>query len=181
MAMASLPARGPVRVLGVDPGTLITGYGIIEGDGNRLRHITSGVIRTKSASPLADRLKVIYSGLMEVIETHQPHLSAIESIFHAQNVQSALKLGHARGVAMLAMVNSDLIVAEYLPMEVKKSVCSFGHADKEQVQKMVQVLLAFKSDEVFDATDALAVAICHFYSHRTAARTGTGKVQDGRK
>lgn len=169
-----LQKSAPVRVLGIDPGTLVTGYGIIEGDGNRLKHIASGVIRTKSNAPLSDRLKTIYSGLVEVIEAHSPGLGAIESIFHAQNVQSALKLGHARGVAMLAMVNSDLTVAEYLPMEVKKSVCSYGHADKEQVQKMVQVLLGFKTEEVFDATDALAVAICHFYTHRTNARSAPG-------
>lgn len=167
-----------MRVLGIDPGTLVTGYGVIDGDGNRIKRVASGVIRTKSSDSLAERLKVIYEGLMTVIETHHPQIGAIEAIFHAQNVQSALKLGHARGVAMLAMVNTGLSVAEYLPMEVKKSVCSYGHADKEQVQKMVQVLLAFKSDEIFDATDALAVAICHFYSYRTAQRM---TLSEGRK
>lgn len=167
-----------MRVLGIDPGTLNTGYGVIEGEGNRLRYIASGVIKTRSADPLSARLKVIYDGLEEVLRLHQPSSVGIESIFHAQNVQSALKLGHARGVAMLAVVNQGLTLAEYLPMEVKKSVCSYGHADKEQVQKTVELLLRFKSEDSYDATDALAVAICHFYSHRTNSRLN---VQEGRR
>lgn len=167
-----------MRVLGIDPGTLNTGYGVIEGEGNRLRFVACGVIKTHSADPLSTRLKVIYDGLEEVIRFHEPASVGIESIFHAQNVQSALKLGHARGVAMLAVVNHGLSLAEYLPMEVKKSVCSYGHADKEQVKKTVELLLRFKSEEAYDATDALAVAICHFYSHRTTTRLN---LQEGRR
>lgn len=159
-----------MRVLGIDPGSLVTGYGLIEGDSNRLSFIACGGIKTRSEDSLAERLKVIYDGLLEVIATYHPETAAVESIFHAHNVQSALKLGHARGVAMLALVNHGLPVAEYLPMEVKKSVCSFGHADKEQVQKSVQMLLRFQAGKGYDATDALAVAICHLYSSRMKAR-----------
>lgn len=155
-----------MRVLGIDPGSLVTGYGVLDGEGNKLTFVACGGIKTRPDDPLADRLKVIYEGLLEVIETHKPDTAAVESIFHAHNVQSALKLGHARGVAMLAAVNHGLEISEYLPMEVKKSVCSFGHADKEQVQRSVHMLLRFQAQKGYDATDALAVAICHLYSSR---------------
>lgn len=156
-----------MRVLGIDPGSLVTGYGVIDGDGSRLVHVASGGIRTRSSDPLSQRLKVIYEGLMEVIALHQPQTAAVENMFHSHNIQSALKLGHARGVALLSVVNSGLTVSEYLPMEVKKSVVGTGAADKEQVQKMVQVLLRYSCDKGYDASDALAVAVCHFYSYRT--------------
>jgi len=159
-----------MRVLGVDPGSLVTGFGVIEGEGSRLIHVASGGIRTQASTGLPARLKTIYDGLEDVIARWHPDIAAVENIFHSHNVQSALKLGHARGVALLALVNGALDPAEYLPMEVKKSVVGQGHADKEQVRRMVQVLLNHRCERGYDASDALAVAICHYYSHRTHQR-----------
>jgi len=165
-------------MLGIDPGSLVTGYGVVEGDANRLVYVASGGIRTRPSDSLSDRLKVIYDGLNEVIARYVPEGAGVENIFHSHNVQSALKLGHARGVALLAVVNAKLPVAEYLPMEVRKAVVGTGHADKEQVQKMVQLLLQHTCDRGYDASDALAVAICHFYSYRMAERLK--RLQGGR-
>ncbi len=149
-------------VLGVDPGTLITGYGVVEKVGNRIRLLDYGAIRNGSGESLAVRLKSIYMRLAEIIEKHHPHEFAIETAFYGKNVQSAMKLGHARGVSLLAAVNANIPTAEYSPREVKKSVVGKGAASKNQVQFMVKRLLRMKeSPRFYDSTDALAVALCH--------------------
>jgi crossover junction endodeoxyribonuclease RuvC len=156
-----------MRILGIDPGSRITGFGLIEKDGNRLIHVDNGAIFTRSDAPLSNRLKTIYDGLTEVIADHAPTMVAVERIFVAKNALSALKLGHARGVAMLAGVNAGLPVAEYTAVEVKQAVVGYGKAAKTQVQQMVRVLLNLPEIAQEDASDALAVAICHAHCHHT--------------
>ncbi len=155
-----------MRIIGIDPGTRITGYGLVEKIGNRLVHIDNGAIYTRADAPLSDRLKTIYNELCRVITDYSPALMAVERIFVAKNALSALKLGHARGVAMLAGVNAELPVAEYTAVEVKKAVVGYGKAAKPQVQQMVKVLLNLPEIAQEDASDALAVAICHAHCHQ---------------
>jgi crossover junction endodeoxyribonuclease RuvC len=156
-----------MRVLGIDSGSRVTGYGVIDGDGADCVYVSCGVIRVRPSEPLADRLHTIYRGIMEVISKVQPEAAAIEGIFHAQNVQSALKLGHVRGVCLAAVAEAKLPVYEYSPLEVKCAVTGYGRAEKPQVQQMVCALLKLKSPlETYDASDALAVAICHAHSNR---------------
>lgn len=150
-----------MRILGIDPGTSITGYGIIDVEGNRLRHIDNGIVTTRSGLPLAERLKIIYDGLQQVITTYNPVEMSIEQVFLAKNPRSALTLGHARGTAMLAGVNAQLPVSEYSALQVKSAVVGYGRADKQQVQQMVKALLNLPEIAQEDAADALAVAICH--------------------
>ncbi len=150
-----------MRVLGIDPGSRITGYGIAEKVGNRLIHIDNGAIFTDKAGDFPRRLKCIYEGLASVIATYAPDAVAIEQVFLANNAQSALKLGQARGAAIVAGVNAWLPVFEYTAMQVKQSVVGHGHASKEQVQQMVKILLNLPEIAQADASDALAVAICH--------------------
>ncbi|APG25258.1 MAG: crossover junction endodeoxyribonuclease RuvC [Syntrophotalea acetylenica] len=154
-----------MRILGIDPGTRITGYGLIEKIGNRLLHVDNGAIHTRTDAPLAERLKTIYDGLSRVIRDYGPASVAVERIFVAKNALSALKLGHARGVAMLAGVNAALPVAEYTAVEVKQAVVGYGKAAKPQVQQMVRVLLNLPEIAQEDASDALAVAICHAHCY----------------
>jgi len=154
-----------VRILGVDPGSVQTGFGIIHEDQSSLNYLACGVIRTSSAAPIPSRLKRIYSELKIVMERYRPDVVSIENIFVARNVRSALKLGHARGVAILAAVNKDLEVVEYTPAEVKKTLAGSGRAEKSQVQHMVKALLSLSElPEPYDASDALALAICHSHS-----------------
>lgn len=155
-----------MRIIGIDPGTRITGYGLVEKIGNRLVHIDNGAIYTRADAPLSDRLKTIYNELCRVIADYSPALMAVERIFVAKNALSALKLGHARGVAMLAGVNAELPVAEYTAVEVKKAVVGYGKAAKPQVQQMVKVLLNLPEIAQEDASDALAVAICHAHCYQ---------------
>ena len=150
-----------MRILGIDPGTRITGYGIIDVEGNRLRHIDNGIVTTRSGLPLAERLKMIYDGLQKVITTYNPVEMSIEQVFLAKNPRSALTLGHARGTAMLAGVNAHLPVSEYSALQVKSAVVGYGRAGKQQVQQMVKALLNLPEIAQEDAADALAVAICH--------------------
>ncbi|MEZ4598532.1 MAG: crossover junction endodeoxyribonuclease RuvC [Syntrophotaleaceae bacterium] len=159
-----------MRILGIDPGTRITGYGIIEKRGNRLIHVDNGAICTRAESPLSERLRLIYDGLSGVIEHYRPQAVAVEQIFVAKNALSALKLGHARGVALLAGVNADLPVTEYSAVQVKNAVVGYGKAGKGQVQQMVRVLLKLPEIAQEDASDALAVAICHAHSCELVAR-----------
>ena len=149
------------RILGIDPGSRTTGYGVIDKDGSRLGFVTCGTIRTSSDMDLSDRLLEIFEGLMLVIEKHQPDVAAVEDVFVAHNPRSALKLGHARGVAVLAAKKSGIKVHDYPPRMVKQAVAGYGHAEKEQVQNMVCALLELSSSPSSDASDALAVAICH--------------------
>jgi crossover junction endodeoxyribonuclease RuvC len=149
-------------VLGIDPGSLVTGYGLVSVEADGVRYLDCGTIVNRSSVPMAERLRVIYEGLCETIGRWRPSEAAVESAFYGKNVQSALKLGHARGVAMLAAVNAGMIPAEYAPREVKLAVVGRGNASKEQVQFMVKTLLRSRSRSmVLDASDALAVALCH--------------------
>lgn len=152
-------------ILGIDPGSRITGYGVIRKEGNRLIHIDNGAIFTDSATDFPGRLKHIFEGLAEIIKKFSPDAIAIEDMFFANNVQSALKLGQARGAAIVAGVSASLPVSEYTALQVKQSVVGHGKAAKEQVQHMVKVLLGLPEIAQADASDALAVAICHANSH----------------
>jgi crossover junction endodeoxyribonuclease RuvC len=149
-------------ILGVDPGTLITGYAVIESNSHHPRIITSNVIKINSSNKLPLRLKQIYDTLLNVIDKFEPDELAIETAFYSKNVQSTLKLGHARGVSILAAVNKNIPAVEYSPREVKKSVVGSGNASKEQVKFMVCRILKMKSAiKFFDVFDAAAVALCH--------------------
>jgi len=153
-----------VRVLGIDPGSRITGYGLVEQQGSRLVHVDNGAIFTDSAVDFPGRLKRIFDGLTDVIAEYRPDEVAVENIFFATNAQSALKLGQARGAAIVAAVHAGLVVAEYSALQVKQAVVGQGKAEKEQVQKMLKVLLGLPEVAQADASDALAVAVCHINS-----------------
>lgn len=169
-----------MRILGVDPGTIITGYGVIDNEEGRLSLVEYGVIRMKSSWSMPLRLREIYTKLEGVIEATAPDQFAIESAFYSKNVQSTLKLGHARGVSILAAVLRQIPTSEYAPREVKKAVAGTGRASKEQVEYMVMSMLGLAEKHFFlDATDALAVAICHAgrlsASHVRSRRKGSWK------
>lgn len=149
------------RIIGVDPGSRITGYGIIDADRGRLDFVACGVVKTTIDQPFAYRLNEIFEGLNEVIQVHRPVVAAIEEVFLATNPRSAIKLGHARGAAVVAAMQNGLTVHDYSPRAVKQAVAGFGQAGKEQVQHMVRVLLGLSGKPSADAADALAVAICH--------------------
>ena len=154
-----------VTVLGIDPGSRITGVGVITVKGSDLVYVHSESVKLP-ASELSTRLGLIYSRLKEIIHATQPDIVAIEKVFIAKNPQSALVLGHARGAAMLAAVNSAIPVVEYSATEVKKTVVGRGRADKVQVQHMMRVLLGLRVTPEEDASDALAVAVCHAHQSR---------------
>jgi crossover junction endodeoxyribonuclease RuvC len=156
-----------MRVLGIDCGSRVTGYGVIDTDGADCFLVRCGAIRSKSSDPLSTRLRCIHKGIVDVIRELQPEAAAFESLFYATNVQSALKLGHVRGVSMFAAAEANLPVFEYSPLEVKSAVTGYGRAEKTQVQQMVRALLKLSElPEPYDASDALAVAICHIHIHR---------------
>lgn len=161
-------------ILGIDPGSRITGYGVIRQQNGRVEYLGSGCIRT-SGEQLSDKLKQIYDGVSEVIIQFQPDMFAIEQVFMAKNPDSALKLGQARGCAIVAAVNAGLPVAEYAARQVKQSVVGTGAADKEQVQHMVKQLLKLPACPQADAADALAVALCHTHTQQSLIRMA-GKV-----
>lgn len=162
-----------MRILGIDPGSRVTGYGIVEKQGNRLIHIDNGAIYTRPKDELAIRLEYIYGELCQIIEKHSPDAVAVEQIFVAKNALSALKLGHARGAALLAGVNHHLPVFEYSALQVKSAVVGYGKATKIQVQQMVRVLMNLPEIAQEDASDAMAVAICHANSHGLSDRLKT--------
>jgi len=148
------------RILGIDPGSRLTGFGIIDINKRSSKYVTSGCIRIQSDSmPL--RLQEIYVGLKQIIEQYQPNVSAIEQVFMHRNAASALKLGQARGAAIVACVQNNLPVFEYAPTQIKQAVVGKGHADKIQVQHMVKIILSLPQIPQADAADALAVALCH--------------------
>jgi crossover junction endodeoxyribonuclease RuvC len=160
-----------MTILGVDPGTLITGFGVIENRNGKNRILTSGVIKNNGSVLLPHRLKKIFEKLSEITEKYQPDEYAIETAFYGKNAQSALKLGHARGVAMLAAVMREIPTYEYSPREVKKAIVGNGAAAKEQVQFMVKSLLNLKQvPKEYDVTDALAVALCHLQRRQSTDR-----------
>lgn len=152
-----------MRILGIDPGLRVTGFGLVDQQGQKLTYVSSGVIRTPDAD-LPERLRVILEGVTEVIRLHQPQLSAIEKVFVNVNPQSTLLLGQARGAAICALVQAGLPVAEYTALQLKQATVGYGKARKEQVQQMVQRLLSLPGLPSPDAADALACAICHAHS-----------------
>jgi crossover junction endodeoxyribonuclease RuvC len=160
-------------VFGIDPGSERTGYGCVETDGSRHTIVVCGAIGTPATASFPDKLLLIHSRLAEMLRECRPDCVAIESVFYSVNVRSALKLGHARGVAMLAAVEAGLPVVEYTPAEIKRAVVGYGRADKPQVQQMVKLLLRLPSVPTpHDAADALAVAICHLHSQVPARAVG---------
>ena len=159
----------PLRILGVDPGSQVTGFGVIEQRGAAYDYVASGCIRLKGET-LGERLQTLFVGMTEVIETHRPALMAVERVFVRRNADSALKLGQARGAAICAAALRPLTVYEYAPAEIKKAVAGTGRATKEQIQHMVKVLLKLRGDLAEDAADALACALCHSHVSRTRAR-----------
>lgn len=163
MATGNKSRKNPdgFRILGLDPGSRATGYGIIEKAGDNVEFVTCGVIRTSPKAVLADRLMEIYDGVSEVIVKHDPTRAAVEDIFVAVNPRSALKLGHARGVIILAAMQHGLSIHEYSPRVIKQAVAGYGQAAKAQVQHMVRILLRLSSTPSHDAADALAVALCY--------------------
>ena len=161
-----------MKIFGIDPGSERTGYGCIEASGSRHRLVICGCLSGPTRATFPERLKAIHSGLCELLARHRPDCVAIEDIFYARNVRSALRLGHARGVALLAACEANLPIAEYAPAEIKRAVVGYGRAEKSQVQQMVKLLLGLdEAPAPHDAADALAVAICHLHH-------GTGAIAD---
>jgi crossover junction endodeoxyribonuclease RuvC len=157
----------PIRILGIDPGLRRTGWGLVEADGNRLIYVACGSLETSERAALGDRLVVIYDGLAQVIEQYRPHEAAVENTFVNANAVATLKLGQARGIAMLVPAKAGLVVAEYAPNVVKKTVVGAGHGEKAQIRMMIGVLLPKADPQSEDAADALAIAVCHAH-HRTS-------------
>lgn len=160
-----------MRVLGVDPGSAVTGYGVVDGEAGNFQHIASGTIRASRIDPGPNRLKKIHDELLAVIDTYQPGVMSLERSFVGENVQSAFRLGEARAVAMMAAAYRDLAFFEYAPNEAKLAVAAFGHADKAQVKAMVRRALAIDESVALadDAADALALAMCHLSRTRLGA------------
>ncbi|HHQ41472.1 MAG TPA: crossover junction endodeoxyribonuclease RuvC [Chromatiales bacterium] len=161
------------RILGIDPGSRATGYGIVDADGPAMAHVASGVIRPAGAS-LPRRVAAIFRALGEVVAEHAPDEAAVEAVFVHRNAEAALKLGQARGAALCALLEAGLEVAEYNPREVKLALVGNGAAGKAQVQHMVRTLLALERAPEADAADALALAICHHHTRATLARLPAG-------
>ena len=156
-----------MRVLGIDCGSRITGYGVVDTDGVDCSLVRFGVIRSRISDPLPLRLKEIHAGIIQIIRELGPDVAVFESLFYSNNVQSALKLGHVRGVSLVAAAEANVPVFEYSPAEVKSAVTGYGRAEKPQVQQMVRALLKLQTTpDPFDASDALAVAICHVHTNR---------------
>jgi crossover junction endodeoxyribonuclease RuvC len=159
-----------VLTLGIDPGTAITGYGLVREEAGGLALIDCGVITTPAGQPLPARLQTIYQELSSLVARLQPAVAAVEELFFSRNVRTALSVGHARGVALLALADAGLPIYEYKPAEVKQAIAGYGGADKHQVQEMVRMLLNLDHvPQPDDAADAVAVAVCHIHSARMAA------------
>lgn len=159
-----------MRILGIDPGSRVTGYGVIEVVGREVKYIDSGCIRT-GGGELPERLKKIYLGVREISQHHKPQQMAIEQVFMGKNADSALKLGQARAAAICAIFDDDMTVYEYAARQIKQALVGKGSADKTQVQHMVKVLLKLKGTPQMDASDALAVALCHMHTEQTVQAT----------
>jgi crossover junction endodeoxyribonuclease RuvC len=162
-------AAQAIRILGIDPGLRRTGWGLIESDGNRLIHVACGSVETSEKAALGARLVAIHDGLIAVIDEYAPHEAAVENTFVNGNGASTLKLGQARGIAMLVPAQAGLTVAEYAPNLVKKTVVGAGHAEKAQIRMMIGVLLPKADPQSDDAADALAIAICHAHHRASVA------------
>ena len=157
-----------IRIIGIDPGLRRTGWGVVEVLGNSLRFVASGTVRSDDKADLASRLRQLHDGLCEVVHAHMPHEAAVEATFVNKDATATLKLGQARGVAMLVPALAGLAVAEYAPNAVKKAVIGVGHGEKRQIHMMVKVLMPKASFDGDDAADALAIAVCHAH-HRQSA------------
>jgi crossover junction endodeoxyribonuclease RuvC len=167
--MTALPIRNCVRILGIDPGLRRTGWGVIEAEGNRLVYVACGSVEPPDGLPLASRLLAIHKGLAAVLSDHKPAEAAVEQTFVNKDGVATLKLGQARGVAMLAPAMFGITVAEYAPNQVKKTVVGAGHADKNQVAVMLKILLPKAEPPSPDAADALAIAITHAHHRQSVA------------
>ncbi|MCX7309479.1 MAG: crossover junction endodeoxyribonuclease RuvC [Afipia sp.] len=167
--MTSLPIRTPVRILGIDPGLRRTGWGVIDVEGNRLIYVGCGSVESRDTLTLAERLLAIHEGLARILSEFRPIEAAVEATFVNKDGASTLKLGQARGVAMLVPAQAGILVAEYAPNQVKKTVVGAGHADKNQIQVMLKLLLPKAAPQTPDAADALAIAITHAH-HRQSVR-----------
>ena len=148
-------------VLGVDPGSIVTGYGLVEKKQNQMTCVHAGTITSSNKTPFFQRIYKIYQSMVDIMERYHPYELAIEDVFFAKNVKSALKIGHARGAVFIAAVQSGIKIFEYSPLEIKQSVVGYGRATKDQVRSMVQVILKLETQPVTDTSDALATAICH--------------------
>ncbi|HET9534754.1 MAG TPA: crossover junction endodeoxyribonuclease RuvC [Mesorhizobium sp.] len=162
--------RDAIRIIGIDPGLRRTGWGIVETLGNSLRFIASGTVRSDEKTDLASRLCQLHDGLTAILHEHQPHEAAVEATFVNKDASATLKLGQARGIAMLVPARAGLAVSEYAPNAVKKAVIGVGHGEKKQIHMMVKVLMPKASFDTDDAADALAIAICHAH-HRQSVQT----------
>jgi len=158
-----------IRIIGIDPGLRRTGWGIIDSVGNSLRFVASGTVRSDEKAPLATRLCQLHDGLAEVLHQAMPHEAAVEQTFVNKDATATLKLGQARGIAMLVPARAGLVVAEYAPNAVKKAVIGVGHGEKKQIHMMVKVLMPKAVFDTDDAADALAIAICHAHHRPSAA------------
>jgi crossover junction endodeoxyribonuclease RuvC len=172
----------PVRILGIDPGLRVTGFGVIDKVGQKLAYVTSGCIKSNDKDSLPERIKTLLDGIGEVIALHRPQQAAVEKVFVNVNPQSTLLLGQARGAAISALVGADLPVAEYTALQVKQAVVGHGKAAKEQVQQMVMRLLQLPGQPSADAADALACAICHAHGGQGLGNIATRgfRVRKGR-
>ena len=159
-----------IRIIGIDPGLRRTGWGLVEALGNSLRFVASGTVRSDDKADLASRLRQLHDGLSRVVHAHMPHEAAVEQTFVNKDATATLKLGQARGVAMLVPALAGLFVAEYAPNAVKKAVIGVGHGDKKQIHMMVRVLMPKAVFDGDDAADALAIAVCH--AHHRQSVTG---------
>jgi len=148
-------------VLGVDPGSRVTGYGLVEKSGNQITCLHSGTFGTSLDRPFFERIYEIFQSMSEIMNRYRPEEMAIEDLFFHKNLESALKIGHARGAVLIAAVQNNVKIFEYSPLEIKKSVVGYGRATKEQVRSMIQLILKLKTLPPLDASDALATAICH--------------------
>jgi crossover junction endodeoxyribonuclease RuvC len=160
--------RRPIRILGIDPGLRRTGWGVVEADGNRLLFVACGSVHTKDGASVAARLVAIHDGLVRVLDEYRPEEAAVEATFVNKDAGATLKLGQARGIALLVPARTGILVAEYAPNVVKKSIVGAGHGDKSQVRMMLGVLLPKAEPQTHDAADALAIAITHAH-HRQSA------------
>ena len=173
------PIRRPIRILGIDPGLRRTGWGLIDVDGNRLIHVACGSVATSDKAALAARLVELHDGLARVMEQFSPQEAAVEATFVNKDATATLKLGQARGIAMLIPARAGIAVAEYAPNLVKKTIIGAGHGEKEQIRAMLRVLLPKADPPSHDAADALAIAVCHAhhrqsYVLRTKVQSASG-------
>ncbi len=170
-----------MKIFGIDPGSDRTGYGCVERMGGRHALVTCGSLSGRSNATFPDKLQAIHAGLLALLREHEPACVAVENIFYARNVRSALKLGHARGVALLAAAEAGVPVVEYAPAEIKRAVVGYGRAEKHQVQRMIALLLGLEQPpSPHDVADALAVAICHLNA-TSAPPIAQAHIQDTRK